>query len=153
MDSMVIFFTFISFSCSSIYKIHIFIISTKVLFQSLLSRPLFLFQVPNYYKVITHPMDLSNVRAKLQTQNFAHYQTFHEFVGDCRLIFENCAIFNEVSTTSFNNNYCCQMNPQSIIVKLLKDYQIMPGLKLIEQSIFITAAKFTAPIKEEEGHT
>lgn len=29
----------------------------------------------------------------------------------------------------------------------------MPGLKLIEQSIFITAAKFTALFKEEEGHT
>ena len=29
----------------------------------------------------------------------------------------------------------------------------MPGLKLIEQSIFITPAKFTALIKEEEGHT
>ena len=43
-------------------------------------------------------MDLSNVRAKLQTQNFAHYQTFSEFVSDCRLIFDNCAIFNEVST-------------------------------------------------------
>ena len=43
-------------------------------------------------------MDLSNVRAKLQTQNFAHYQTFNEFVSDCRLIFDNCAIFNEVST-------------------------------------------------------
>ena len=43
-------------------------------------------------------MDLSNIRAKLQTQNFAHYQTFNEFVGDCRLIFDNCAIFNEVST-------------------------------------------------------
>jgi len=40
-------------------------------------------------------MDLSNIRAKLQTQNFAHYQTFNEFVGDCRLIFDNCAIFNE----------------------------------------------------------
>ena len=42
-------------------------------------------------------MDLSNVRAKLHTQNFAHYQTFNEFVADCRLIFDNCAIFNEVS--------------------------------------------------------
>ncbi|XP_068761413.1 E3 ubiquitin-protein ligase TRIM33-like [Montipora capricornis] len=54
--------------------------------------------VPNYYKVIVHPMDLSNIRAKLQTQNFAHYQTFHDFVADCRLIFENCAIFNEATS-------------------------------------------------------
>ena len=57
----------------------------------------FLLKVPNYYKVISKPMDLSNVRAKLQTQNFAHYQSFSEFVADCRLIFDNCAIFNEVS--------------------------------------------------------
>jgi len=48
-------------------------------------------------------MDLSNVRAKLQTQNFAHYQTFNEFVSDCRLIFDNCAIFNEVSTCCYSS--------------------------------------------------
>lgn len=67
-------------------------------------------QVPNYYKVIVRPMDLSNVRAKLQTQNFAHYQNFDDFVADCRLIFENCAIFNEVSA---------RMNARSVLLHSL----------------------------------
>ena len=55
-------------------------------------------------------MDLSNVRAKLQTQNFAHYQNFDDFVADCRLIFENCAIFNEVSA---------RMNARSVLLRSL----------------------------------
>ncbi|KAL9955959.1 hypothetical protein ACROYT_G037366 [Oculina patagonica] len=55
-------------------------------------------RAPDYYKVIKHPMNLSNVRAKLQTQNFAHYQTFSEFVSDCRLIFDNCATYNEATS-------------------------------------------------------
>lgn len=62
-------------------------------------------------------MDLSNVRAKLQTQNFAHYQSFSEFVSDCRLIFDNCAIFNEVST-------CCYIRTKF-------DYHVMLFFYLI----------------------
>lgn len=71
MDSMVIFFTFISFSCSSIYKIHIFIISTKVLFQSLLVDHCFFFR----FLIITKWL-LTQWICQMSVQGFKH-RTLH----------------------------------------------------------------------------
>ncbi|XP_039625322.1 transcription intermediary factor 1-alpha isoform X2 [Polypterus senegalus] len=51
--------------------------------------------VPDYYKIIKRPMDLSLVRRKLQRRNTHHYQKPEDFVSDIRLIFKNCAEFNE----------------------------------------------------------
>lgn len=78
--------------------------------------------VPNYYKVIVRPMDLSNVRAKLQTQNFAHYQNFDDFVADCRLIFENCAIFNEVTSEVGKMGSNLEVYFNSIMKKYMPNY-------------------------------
>uniref|UniRef100_A0A8C4SUG3 RING-type E3 ubiquitin transferase n=1 Tax=Erpetoichthys calabaricus TaxID=27687 RepID=A0A8C4SUG3_ERPCA len=53
--------------------------------------------IPNYYKIIKKPMDLGTVKKKLQKKHSQHYQTPQEFVSDVRLIFRNCAKFNEMS--------------------------------------------------------
>lgn len=59
--------------------------------------PLYLYsQIPNYYKIIKKPMDLSTVKKKLQKKHSQHYQTPEDFVADVRLIFKNCERFNEV---------------------------------------------------------
>lgn len=55
-------------------------------------------QVPNYYKIIKHPMDLTQVKRKLQRKHPLHYKSPKEFVCDVRLVFSNCAKFNEVSS-------------------------------------------------------
>nr|XP_023647243.1 transcription intermediary factor 1-alpha-like isoform X2 [Paramormyrops kingsleyae] len=52
--------------------------------------------VPEYYEVIKTPMDLSIVKRKLESKDNAQYQRPDEFVADVRLIFRNCARFNEV---------------------------------------------------------
>lgn len=57
---------------------------------------LFFLQIPNYYKIIKKPMDLSTVKKKLQKKHSQHYQTPEDFVADVRLIFKNCERFNEV---------------------------------------------------------
>ncbi|KAM4700329.1 E3 ubiquitin-protein ligase TRIM33 isoform 5-T5 [Discoglossus pictus] len=51
--------------------------------------------IPNYYKIIKKPMDLSTVKKKLQKKHSQHYQTPEDFVADVRLIFKNCERFNE----------------------------------------------------------
>ncbi|XP_077324881.1 transcription intermediary factor 1-alpha isoform X1 [Lithobates pipiens] len=51
--------------------------------------------VPDYYKIITRPMDLSHIKRKLQLNGSPHYSHPEEFVSDVRLIFQNCAEFNE----------------------------------------------------------
>lgn len=57
----------------------------------------FFYQVPNYYKIIKNPMDLNLVKRKLQLKHTQHYQSPKEFVYDVRLVFSNCAKYNEVS--------------------------------------------------------
>ncbi|XP_074123910.1 transcription intermediary factor 1-alpha isoform X2 [Sminthopsis crassicaudata] len=50
--------------------------------------------VPDYYKIIKNPMDLSTIKKKLQVDSPV-YTKPEDFVADFRLIFENCAEFNE----------------------------------------------------------
>ncbi|XP_072000932.1 transcription intermediary factor 1-alpha isoform X5 [Engystomops pustulosus] len=51
--------------------------------------------VPDYYRIIKKPMDLSHIKRKLQGNASPHYTRPEEFIGDIRLIFKNCAEFNE----------------------------------------------------------
>ncbi|XP_025939653.1 transcription intermediary factor 1-alpha isoform X1 [Apteryx rowi] len=50
--------------------------------------------VPDYYKIIKKPMDLSTIKKRLQVTN-SFYTKPEDFVADFRLIFQNCAEFNE----------------------------------------------------------
>ncbi|XP_068133363.1 chromatin remodeling regulator CECR2 isoform X2 [Hyperolius riggenbachi] len=46
---------------------------------------------PNYYDIITSPMDLSRVEQRLSS---GYYLTKDQFVGDLKLIFKNCVKYN-----------------------------------------------------------
>ncbi|XP_071407206.1 transcription intermediary factor 1-alpha [Pithys albifrons albifrons] len=50
--------------------------------------------VPDYYKIIKKPMDLSTIKRRLEMTN-SFYRKPEDFVADFRLIFQNCAEFNE----------------------------------------------------------
>uniref|UniRef100_A0A674B7H5 RING-type E3 ubiquitin transferase n=1 Tax=Salmo trutta TaxID=8032 RepID=A0A674B7H5_SALTR len=54
--------------------------------------------IPNYYKIIKKPMDLTLVKQKLQLKHVQHYQSPIEFVSDVRLVFSNCAKYNEADS-------------------------------------------------------
>ncbi|KAG7454783.1 hypothetical protein MATL_G00263510 [Megalops atlanticus] len=54
--------------------------------------------MPEYYEVIKTPMDLSIVKRKLESKQSPVYRSSEEFVADVRLIFRNCAEFNEADT-------------------------------------------------------
>ncbi|XP_051282088.1 E3 ubiquitin-protein ligase TRIM33 isoform X2 [Dicentrarchus labrax] len=54
--------------------------------------------VPNYYKIIKQPMDLKKVKKKLQLRSSHFYQSIQEFVSDMRLVFQNCAKYNEAGS-------------------------------------------------------
>ncbi|KAM4748618.1 transcription intermediary factor 1-alpha [Rhinophrynus dorsalis] len=51
--------------------------------------------VPDYYRIIKRPMDLSAIKRKLQSNASPQYTCPDEFVKDVRLIFKNCSEFNE----------------------------------------------------------
>lgn len=50
--------------------------------------------VPNYYKIITTPMDFTSVKCKLSRNHFNHYSSTEAFLDDLRLVFKNCSIYN-----------------------------------------------------------
>ena len=52
-------------------------------------------EVPEYYKVITSPMDLSTVEERLQA---GHYAAPKDLVDDVKLIFSNCRQYNDATT-------------------------------------------------------
>lgn len=43
-------------------------------------------------------MDLSTVKLKLSRQHFDHYNSVEEFIADMKLMFKNCAKYNDVSS-------------------------------------------------------
>ncbi|OAX81768.1 hypothetical protein ACJ72_03889 [Emergomyces africanus] len=52
-------------------------------------------EVPDYYNVITSPMDLSTVEVKLERDDYAAPK---ELVHDLKLIFSNCRQYNDATT-------------------------------------------------------
>ncbi|PTU24962.1 hypothetical protein P175DRAFT_0506504 [Aspergillus ochraceoroseus IBT 24754] len=52
-------------------------------------------EVPDYYNVITSPMDLSTIEEKLERDDYAAPK---ELVHDVRLIFSNCRQYNDATT-------------------------------------------------------
>lgn len=54
--------------------------------------------VPDYYKVITNPMDMAKIQKKLMS---GAYKTPKEFNSDFELMFENCFRYNAAGTEVF----------------------------------------------------
>ncbi|CAE6491775.1 unnamed protein product [Rhizoctonia solani] len=54
--------------------------------------------VPNYYKVIKKPMDLSTMRRKLENNEYANANAFH---NDFKLMMRNCLQFNPPGTVVY----------------------------------------------------
>lgn len=52
-------------------------------------------EVPDYYKVITSPMDLTTIEERLERDS---YSTPKELVDDLKLIFKNCRQYNDATT-------------------------------------------------------
>lgn len=57
-------------------------------------------EVGDYYDVIKEPMDLSTMELKLENDK---YESFEQFLYDCRLVFNNCRSYNAETTTYFKN--------------------------------------------------
>ncbi|KAL7271930.1 histone acetyltransferase [Rhizina undulata] len=57
-------------------------------------------EVPDYYNVITEPMDLETMEKRLEEDA---YGTPEEFIRDAKLIFNNCRKYNNESTSYWKN--------------------------------------------------
>ena len=57
-------------------------------------------EVPDYYRVIEHPIDLATIEQKLENNL---YLKFTDFVDDLKLMFNNCRAYNSETTTYYKN--------------------------------------------------
>lgn len=71
-------------------------------------------EVPDYYNVITSPMDLSTIEEKLEKDQ---YSAPRELVADLKLIFSNCKKYNDATTVYTK----CAVKLEKHMWSLIKD--------------------------------
>ncbi|KNG91582.1 histone acetyltransferase GCN5 [Aspergillus nomiae NRRL 13137] len=81
-------------------------------------------EVPDYYNVITSPMDLSTMEETLKNDS---YTTPKELVGDLQLIFGNCRQYNDATTVYAK----CAVRLEKFMWSLIKD--ILEWYELLEK--------------------
>lgn len=88
-------------------------------------QPLNKDEVPDYYNVITSPMDLSTIEEKLERDDYA---TPKELVHDFKLIFKNSRQYNDATTVYAK----CAVKLEKYMWSLIKD--IPEWHKLLEMN-------------------
>lgn len=71
-------------------------------------------EIPEYYEVITTPMDLSTIDERLEND---HYNAPKDLVDDLKLIFSNCRQYNEAKTVYAK----CAVKLEKYMWSLIKD--------------------------------
>ncbi|KAK0753543.1 histone acetyltransferase GCN5-like protein [Schizothecium vesticola] len=71
-------------------------------------------EVPDYYKVITSPMDLTTVEERLERDS---YSTPKELVDDLKLVFKNCRQYNDATTVYTK----CAVKLEKYMFSLIKE--------------------------------
>ncbi|KAK3102602.1 hypothetical protein FSP39_012545 [Pinctada imbricata] len=78
--------------------------------------------VPNYYKIITKPIDFSKIKSKLQRHHFNHYNSIEDFMSDCKLVFRNCFTYNGAGTPIYRQGQLVEGEYERLIRKYLPCY-------------------------------
>ncbi|KAK9747158.1 PHD-finger [Popillia japonica] len=101
-------------------------------------RPVQKIEVPDYYDVITKPMDFGTIKYKL---NMGEYTCDEEFMSDAVLVFENCNTYND----SDADVYRCGVRLLKVFEKKSKEL----GLKLPEEMQDDDGAETEQPTKRK----
>ena len=57
-------------------------------------------EYPDYYEVISKPIDMGIIETRIKT---GHYKSGLEMVGDCKLMFSNCRMYNEEGSSIYED--------------------------------------------------
>ncbi|KAK2593665.1 histone acetyltransferase [Conoideocrella luteorostrata] len=71
-------------------------------------------EVPDYYKVIKNPMDLTTIEERLNRDT---YDTPKDFFSDVKLVFDNCRQYNDTNTVYSK----CAVKMQKYMLTLIKE--------------------------------
>ncbi|KAL3841518.1 hypothetical protein ACJMK2_019652 [Sinanodonta woodiana] len=78
--------------------------------------------VPNYYKIITNPMDFSSIKHKLRREHFNHYNTVEEFLSDVLLVFKNCYTYNAPGTEIYQVGKTVESLFEQLVARFIPCY-------------------------------
>lgn len=86
-------------------------------------------EVPDYYDIISNPMDFGTIKSKLGDDK---YERLDEFFSDCQLIFENCRLYNKenssvyryvlTSSLSISHKFGCQRSYLLYLIYVINVY-------------------------------
>ncbi|CAG5134573.1 unnamed protein product, partial [Candidula unifasciata] len=79
-------------------------------------------QVPNYYRIITQPMDFTQIKHKLQHSHPNHYKSIRSFLYDLRQVFVNCAIYNKTGSEVGKAGKIVRAMFESLVERLIPQY-------------------------------
>ncbi|KAF9890667.1 hypothetical protein FE257_005798 [Aspergillus nanangensis] len=79
-------------------------------------------EVPDYYNVITSPMDLSTIEEKLESDS---YTSPKELVSDLKLIFSNCRQYNDATTVYAKYSVRLEKFMWSLIKEIPEWYELL----------------------------
>ena len=102
------------------------------------------FNLPDYPKIITHPMDLGTAKKKLLN---ADYVTFQDFIDDINLIWSNCRTYNLPTSEIVKMANHCEKNFKKSFERAFRNYGAKPEGKPINSLTYQEKVKFTEKIR------
>ncbi|XP_033332606.1 bromodomain-containing protein 140 [Megalopta genalis] len=88
-------------------------------------------EVPDYLEIVSHPMDLSTIQAKIERQE---YDTIGAFEGDFNLMVNNCLAYNRKDTMFYRAGIKMKEQGGALIEQARKDYPDLDPVSESEQT-------------------
>eukprot|EP00307_Rebecca_sp_RCC1486_P013816 CAMPEP_0119425196 /NCGR_PEP_ID=MMETSP1335-20130426/34080_1 /TAXON_ID=259385 /ORGANISM="Chrysoculter rhomboideus, Strain RCC1486" /LENGTH=336 /DNA_ID=CAMNT_0007450751 /DNA_START=8 /DNA_END=1018 /DNA_ORIENTATION=+ len=102
--------------------------------------------LPEYPKVIKHPMDLGTIQSNLQERKYA---TLEEFANDIRLVWKNALIFNTPESVYFKNaKKLCEDTEKKLGELEAEGFHTLPALEMPVRCELILAEIMNHPMSE-----
>lgn len=77
-------------------------------------------EVPTYRDVISHPMDLSTMRDKVDSMR---YETFNDLIADFNLMVDNCLLFNAKNSIFYKAGVKMKEQGSALLIQAKKDLE------------------------------
>ncbi|XP_024944695.1 peregrin isoform X2 [Cephus cinctus] len=94
-------------------------------------QPVNIKEVPDYLDIVSHPMDLSTMEAKLERRE---YETIGAFEADFNLMVNNCLAYNRKDTMFYRAGVRMREQGNTLIEQARKDYPDLDPAAEIEQA-------------------
>ncbi|XP_014212581.1 peregrin [Copidosoma floridanum] len=100
--------------------------------NDIFGQPVNIEEVPDYLDIVTHPMDLSTIEAKIDSQE---YDSISAFESDFNLMVSNCLAYNRKDTMFYRAGVKMREQGSIIIEQAKKNYPEFNGSNAVEKHV------------------